>query len=278
MRMPFRELVLGGGGSKGVLHVGALLELSKHQPLVFPKGVYGSSIGSIVATYVAFGLPMENAPNLIQKHLSFQAIMPALDIASVASAFSTKGVGTMDLFEKQILAMFDEAGLDIREKVIADANMPLYIVASNLTDGVPSVFSNKIPILGALKASCCIPGAFRPYEMYGKAYIDGDILLPSITNILKTVDDDTLIFILPGRRRHILTPRRIESMSPVDYIREIHTLKVRVDQTVARTPQTLFLRYPELDSTSELSQFNVPDILLSAGLQFDRFFRSEHLD
>ena len=278
MQLPFRKLVLSGGGSKGVLHVGALLELSKHQPLVFPKGVYGSSIGSVVATYVAFGLSMENAPNLIEKHLSFKAIMPTFDFASVATAFSTKGVGTMDLFEKQILALFDEAGLDIRAKMISDASMPLYIVASNLTDGVPSVFSNKVPILDALKASCCIPGAFRPYELYGKAYIDGDIMLPSIANLMKPVEDDTLIFILPKRRRHILTPRRIESMSPVDYISEIHTLKMRVGQMVSNTPQTVFLRYPELDSNSDLSQFNIPDILLSAGLEVDRFLRSEHLD
>ena len=278
MRLPFRKLVLGGGGSKGVLHVGALLELSKHQPLVFPKGVYGSSIGSVVATYVAFGLSMENAPNLLQKHLSFQAIIPSFDFASVASAFSTKGVGGMDMFEKHILALFDEAGLDIREKVISEASMPLYIVASNLTDGVPSVFSDKIPLLDALKASCCIPGAFRPYELYGKAYVDGDIFLPSITNVLKSVEDDTLIFILPKRRRHTLTPRRIESMSPVDYISEIYTLQVRVNQPAAKTPQTLFLTYPGLESSSELSQFNVEDILLSAGLQVNRFLGSKHLD
>jgi len=278
MRLPFRKLVLSGGGSKGVLHIGALLELSKHQPLVFPKGVYGSSIGSVVATYVAFGLSMENAPNLIQKHLSFQSILPTFDFASVASAFSTKGVGTMDLFEKQILSLFDEAGLDIRTKTISEATMPLYIVASNLTDGVPSVFSNKVPVLDALKASCCIPGAFRPYELYGKAYIDGDILLPSIANLIKPVEEDTLIFILPKRRRHTLTPRRIESMSPVDYISEIHTLKMRVGQMVSNTPQTVFLRYPDLDSSSDLSQFNVPDILLSAGLQVNRFLGSEHLD
>jgi len=221
---------------------------------------------------------MENAPNLIQKHLSFQSILPTFDFASVASAFSTKGVGTMDLFEKQILSLFDEAGLDIRTKTISEATMPLYIVASNLTDGVPSVFSNKVPVLDALKASCCIPGAFRPYELYGKAYIDGDILLPSIANLIKPVEEDTLIFILPKRRRHTLTPRRIESMSPVDYISEIHTLKMRVGQMVSNTPQTVFLRYPDLDSSSDLSQFNVPDILLSAGLQVNRFLGSEHLD
>jgi len=278
MRLPFRTLVLGGGGSKGILHIGALIELSKYQRLEFPNGVYGSSIGSVVATYVAFGLSMENAPNLIKKHLSFQSILPTFDFASVTTAFSTKGVGTMESFEKHIIALFDEAGVDIRTKTISDASMPLYIVASNLTDGIPSLFSDKVPVLDALKASCCIPGAFRPYKLYGKAYVDGDLLLPSIANIIDNIDDDTLIFVLPKRRRHILTPRRIETMSPVDYISEIHTLKMRVGQMVARTPQTLMLRYPGLESSSDLSDMNTSDILLSAGRQLRMFLGAKHLD
>ena len=275
MRLPVRTLVLSGGGVKGILHIGALLELSKHQPLVFPKGVYGSSIGSVVATYVAFGLPIERAPDLIRKYLSFRAVLPSIDVSSVTNAFSTKGVGTMDSFERQILALFDDAGLDIRTKTITDAGMPLYIVASNLTDGVPTLFSNRVPVLDAMKASCCIPGAFRPYELYGKAYVDGDLLLPSITNILPSVDTDTLILILPKRRQCILTPRRIESMSPLEYVAELHTLQMRVGQMVARTDQTLLLRYPKLESSSDLALMDMEDILLSAGRQLCVFLGAE---
>jgi len=278
MRLPFRKLVLSGGGSKGVLHIGALIELSKHQPLVFPKGVYGSSIGSVVATYVAFGLSITQAPSLIQKHLSFQAILPAIDVASVSNAFSTKGIGTMDLFEKQIVTLFDEAGLDVRTSMISDASMPLYIVASNLTDGVPSIFSDNVRLLDALKASCCIPGVFRPYDFYGKAYIDGDFLLPSITNIVPEIDEDTLILILPKRRHCVLTPRRIENISPVDYLRELHTMRMRVGQMTANTSQTLQLSYPKLESTSDLSEFDVEDVLLSAGSKLRVFLSTERLD
>jgi len=271
MRLPFRTLVLGGGGVKGILHVGALLELSKHQSLEFPNGVYGSSIGSIVATYVAFGLPMKKASELVRKYLSFDEILPKFDFESVAAAFSAKGVGGMDLFEKQVLGLFDDAGLDIRTKTIADASMPLYIVACNLTDGVPALFSNKVPILDALKASCCLPGAFKPYELYGKAYIDGDIILPSIACIVPKIEDDTLILVLPKRRQCILTPRRIETMSPVDYISEIHTLRMRVSQLFNANPQTIMLRYPNLESSSDLSTMDIPEILLSAGRQLRVF-------
>lgn len=278
MRLPFRTLVLGGGGVKGILHVGALLELAKHQPLYFQEGVYGSSIGSVVATYIAFKLPIERAQALIQKYLSFQAILPTFDFMSVTNAFATKGVGTMDQFEKQVLSLFDDAGIDMREKTLSEASMPLYVVASNLTDGTPTVFSKKIRVLDALKASCCVPGAFRPYELYGKAYIDGDILLPSITSILPSVDPETLILVLPKRRQCKLTPRQIETMSPIDYIREIHTLKVRVGHIVCKNDQTLMLRYPKLESSSDLAEFDVEDVLRSAGGQLNRFLFSERAD
>ena len=271
MRLPFRKLGLSGGGVKGILHVGALAELSNHQALNFPKGVYGASIGSVVATYVAFGLPIEKGSDLVGKYLSFDEILPIFDFESVSAAFSAKGVGGMDSFEKQIVALFDEAGLDIRGKTIADAHMPLYIVATNLTDGVPAILSGKVPLLDALKASCCLPGAFKPYELYGKAYIDGDILLPSISCIVPKIEEDTLILVLPKRRQCILTPRQIESMSPVDYIREIHTIQMRIGHMFNNNSQTLSLRYPKLESSSDLSQMDIQDILRSAGTQLRVF-------
>ena len=44
---------------KGIMYIGALRELSRHQELVFPDGVYGVSVGAIVGTYIAFGLPLD---------------------------------------------------------------------------------------------------------------------------------------------------------------------------------------------------------------------------
>jgi hypothetical protein len=218
---------------------------------------------------------MEKAHDLIQKYLSFEAILPTFDFQSVATAFSAKGVGGMESFEKQVLALFDDVGLDIRTKTMAEASMPLYIVASNLTDGVPSLFSDKIPVLDAVKASCCFPGAFRPYELYGKAYIDGDILLPSISCIVPKIEEDTLILVLPKRRQCILTPRRIETMSPVDYVSEIHTLRMRAGQMFHNNSQTVSLSYPKLESSSDLSQMDISNILLSAGTQLRVFLGTQ---
>ena len=62
MSLPFRKLGLGGGGVKGILHIGALRELSKHQTLEFPDGIYGCSIGSIIADIPLFALRIIGSP------------------------------------------------------------------------------------------------------------------------------------------------------------------------------------------------------------------------
>jgi predicted acylesterase/phospholipase RssA len=186
MSLPFRKLGLGGGGVKGILHVGALRELAKHQPLEFPEGIYGCSIGSIMATYLSFGLPVDDKLiELTKKHLSTDKIIPNLSFKNITSGISEKGMFTMDLFKENLYELFNECGLDIKTKKISDAKMPLYIIASNITKGIPTIFTGDVFIVDALCCSCCMPGIFRPQEMYDQLYIDGDLFVPNIGSLHK---------------------------------------------------------------------------------------------
>ena len=168
MSVLFRRLALGGGGVKGVLHVGALQELAKHQPLHFPDGVYGSSIGSILAAYIAFGLPVDQMIPSVRKYLKMEAVVPSPSFNHLVNSFSTKGIFTMDMFETALKNMFSEFGIDISNKKLQDANMPLYIVASNITKRTPAILSGNVPVVDALKCSCCIPALFKPQQLYGR--------------------------------------------------------------------------------------------------------------
>jgi NTE family protein len=274
MSPPFRALGLGGGGVKGILHIGALQELSKHQPLHFPNGVYGSSIGSVLAAYVAVGLPIDKTVTFIKKYLSFEAITPKMNFQLMSSAFSSKGVYSMDKFEENVVSMFEECGLDIRTKTISDAHMPLFIVASNITKGTPTIFSGTVPVLDALKASCCIPGLFRPHTLYNQLYVDGDVLVPNIGRMIPS-QTDPVVFILSVQRRHTLTPLLIENMSPIDYISELYSMTKHIVQQSYVTPDTLSLKYPNLHSDSDLTTMDVSDILNSARSQLDGFLGSK---
>jgi predicted acylesterase/phospholipase RssA len=268
MSLPFRTLGLGGGGIKGILHAGALLELSKHQELVFPDGIYGSSIGSIIASYIAFGLPLDKMVPLMKEYLSMDKLTPKFKFEHLTSAFSTKGLYPMDIFERSIIEMFQKVGLEVKDRKIGDAKMPLYIVSSNITKGIPTLFSKDILLIDALKCSCCIPGLFRPIELYGQLYVDGNIFAPCIISVMPK---NSVVFSLVKQRKHTITPSLIDSMSPITYMEELYTMSSHLYHNSLLTENTLCLSYPNLHSDSDLSDFNIDDILEKSGKSFHDF-------
>jgi predicted acylesterase/phospholipase RssA len=266
----FRKLALGGGGMKGILHIGALQRLATHQSLIFPDGVYGCSIGSIIATYVAFGLPIENMKPLIQKYLDMENVIPKSSFSDMLKAFSTKGMYSMELFEQTVSSMFLEAGLEIRDKKISDAKMPLFIVSSNITKGVPSVFSGNVPLLSALKCSCCIPGVFRPQELYGSLYVDGDLFSPCIASIV-TPNSTSLVLSLVKQRGEPITSKNVDKLSPVDYVYQMYLMMMIRFYKAQQDKNMVSLYYPGLRSNSNIKDLDLDKILETAAEELERF-------
>ena len=255
---------------KGILQIGALQRLATYQPLEFPNGVYGCSIGSIIATYVAFGLPIENIKSIAQKYLNMDNVVPKSSFSDMLKAFSTKGMYSMDLFEQTAISMFSDAGIDIRDKRICDAKMPLYIVSSNITKGIPTVFSGNTPVLSALKCSCCIPGVFRPQELYGSLYVDGDLFTPCIASLVD-ITPDTLILSLTKQRGDLITTTTVDKLSPVDYVYQLYLMMMIRFYKAQQVKHMVSLYYPGLRSNSNIKELDIDKILDSAGSQLDRF-------
>ena len=270
MSIAFRKLALGGGGMKGILHIGALQQLSKYQSLSFPDGVYGCSIGSIIATYVAFGLPMENIKPLVQKYLNMDNVIPKSSFSDMVRVFSTKGMYSMDLFEQQIISLFEDVGVDIRTKTLSDAKMPLFIVSSNITKGTPTIFSGKVSVIMALKCSCCIPGVFRPQELYGSLYVDADLFTPCIASIVSH-DISTLVLSLEKQRGEPITSKNVDTISPVDYVYQMYLMMMIRFYKAQKVENMVSLYYPGLLSSSNIKDFELDVILQSAGNQLERF-------
>ena len=271
----YATLGLGAGGIKGILHVGALLELSKHQKLYFPNGIYGCSIGSILATYIAFELPLDKMVPLMKKYLNMDRMTPKLQFSHLSSAFSAKGVYPMDTFEASIRELFHTVGVEIEHKTLGDAHMPLYIVASNITKGVPTIFSKNISVIDALKCSCCIPGVFRPVELYGQMYVDGNLFAPCIASVMPK--QNVLVLSLTKQRKRHLTPALIETMSPIAYLDELYIMTSSLFHDLSTTDYTLCLSYPNLHSDSDLSEFDMDAILKHAGTSLNKFMTKRAL-
>jgi len=272
MSLPFRKLGLSGGGMKGVLHIGALIELSKYQDLYFPDGIYGTSIGAIIAVFVAFQVKftfefLDDKMN----DLSPENLIPDVNFETLRNSFSEKGMFTMDLFKEKVVALFKTYDLDIETLKIKDAKMPLYITASNITKGIPTIFRGDVTILDALRCSCCVPFVYKPQELYGQLYIDGDVFLPYIGSIQK----DAFIITLKTHSYASITPKNLKDINMLSYLRQIYSLGVRNSIEFQKNELTLNLIYPKLLAESDLRDFDIQDIFKSAGNDLRRFLISK---
>jgi predicted acylesterase/phospholipase RssA len=270
-----RKLGLGGGGAKGILQIGALMELSKRQPLVFPDGIYGSSVGSVIASCIAFGIPIETILEFVKTNSSVQKLIPSkFEVQNISKLFTSKGFYDMNVFNTRMIELFKTANIDIQNKKLRDAEMPLYLVSSNITKGVPTIFSGDVYVLDALRCSCCIPFLFHPQQLGDCLYVDGNILTPNLTSICSP---DTIVINLNKYRRHSIMPSQLESLSAFEYVKELYNIVTIHNEKSQSSTNTVSLSYPNLYSDSDLSEFNIDEILADSGNQFSRFLSSKVL-
>lgn len=215
----FPCIAFGGGGVRGAIHIGGLFALEKVRGnLLFPKGVYGSSIGSIVATAVAHHLTPIQIQTMFETYFHLDNFVPILRLSSVQSMLHKKGLFSMDLMEDTLVKAFLSQGVDLREKNISSCPQKLYIFATNLTTCKPTLFSGDVPILKALLCSCCLPFVFHPQVVFNNVYVDGGV---SVRYLDEVVPHDCLVFHI-SKRAQPLFPSNIETISPFEYFSHIY--------------------------------------------------------
>jgi predicted acylesterase/phospholipase RssA len=154
--------------------------------------------------------------------------------------------------------------------------MPLFIIASNVTKGKPTIFSKDVPLLEAIKCSCCIPGVFKPQVLYNQVYVDGDLFTPNI-GVIVPISDDTIILTLPRRRTIVITAETIDSVSPFDFAYDLISIATRQSGLHKNNPCTLPLMYPMLTSSSDLEKMDIIDIFKYASSKLRRFLLTKNL-
>jgi hypothetical protein len=206
--------------------------------------------------------------------ISYSKVLPKPTFQDLTSIFASKGMFDMKQFEEVVTEWFSRFDIDIRSKRIGDTEIPLYIVASNITKGVPTVFSKSVPILDALKCSCCIPGVFKPQELYGQLYVDGGLFLPSMTKI---APDSLYLHLNKQKSEYRITPQNIGSISPVDFIKDIYVMAMNQYIGMMKNDSTVELEYPNLTSEADFEDFNIPDVLDKGALAMGRFLTTKGL-
>jgi patatin-like phospholipase/acyl hydrolase len=214
----FKALALGGGGIRGFLILGALKAVEEKQGnLNFPDGIYGCSVGAVIATGVAFGLSYKQAEEVCMKYVNTSAFLPSYRHATILAFTQKKGLFTMDLMEELFLRIFDSMGVDLRGKMISDAPQKLYLLASNITTQRPTLLTGNIPVLAAMKASCCLPFIYHPQVIHNQLYIDGGVYAE---NMYDAVPKGTLVLDIAHIKQAIF-PSTLETISVFDMVRTL---------------------------------------------------------
>jgi len=185
-------LALGGGGARGVAHLGAIEELLAAGCTV--ERIVGVSSGSLVGAMFAFEPDIERvtrrALDFLESAQFARQQQHLLRAHPAPATATTKGmlngyhrlaeiVRANRMFYRAVRHSSLVPGKLLEDVVdhllpdadIADAKIPLSIVAVDLDAGRPVVF-DKGPVRLAAQASAAVPGIFPPVSVEGRLLCD----------------------------------------------------------------------------------------------------------
>lgn len=150
-------IALSGGGARGFAHLGVLKALEEMNIKV--ASVTGTSAGSIVGAFYAYGYEPEEILGIISGTGILKSVRPA---------WSWTGFLSLDGF-REVLKKY------LPENSFESLKLPLTIAATEIRLG-KIVYFSKGELITPIIASSSIPAVFNPVTFEGNVYIDGGIM------------------------------------------------------------------------------------------------------
>jgi NTE family protein len=168
-------IALGGGSARGWAHIGVLRALA--QEGIAPDYVAGCSMGAMVGAAFAAGR-IEKLETWALS-LDWKRIVKLLDIGLWGGLI--KGERLLDFFHGQFVeCQFSELGV------------PFATVATDLASG-REIWLREGKVSDAVRASCTVPGLFKPILREGRYLIDGSVVNPVPVSLCRAMGADVVI-------------------------------------------------------------------------------------
>ena len=181
-------LALGGGGGRGLAHLGVLQALEENQ--LRPSAIVGTSIGALFGAMYALTLDATRLRKRIEEflntetftHLDLPLLVEAetedhtwlgkLTAAARESVLYARAATRTSLTEPD--AVLDIVQTLCENKNFNDVQIPLYITTVGFPAGEIEIFS-KGDLARAVAASMAIPGVFAPVKIGDESFVDGGL-------------------------------------------------------------------------------------------------------
>jgi NTE family protein len=167
-------LVLGAGASKGFAHVGVIKILESNKIPIHM--IVGTSVGSVVGSFYAYGydaFQLQKLSFAIEKGEIVDLVLPENGFI--------KGEKLEEFVNKTV-----------KNTPIEKLKIPFYAVAADIQSGQEVAFGRGNTGI-AVRASCSIPGIFRPVKIGERVYVDGGVVSPVAVDLAKKFGADIVI-------------------------------------------------------------------------------------
>lgn len=180
---PSVALVLGGGGARGMAHVGVIKVLAKAGVPI--NLIAGTSAGSIVGSIYA---DQANAKIMYQifSHIGFW------DIADFNNIPTKNGIMQGYRLQKFLLK-------HMKARTFAQLKIPFIATTTDLISGQVYPITSG-PVAPAVQASAAIPGLFDPVHLYGHVLVDGGMVDPVAVDLVKPYHPKVIIAVEVARQ------------------------------------------------------------------------------
>lgn len=169
-------LALGGGGTKGLAHIG-VLRVFERENIPFDL-IVGTSMGAVIGGLYAAGIPLSRIDGMVHDHSlarSYNTVPIRFRLLLMPVFFLPRTIGIHPyegLYRGHKFANFLNAQAPEVTQDLSKLKIPFYAVASNLLDGQVCII--KHGSLGkALQASSAIPWLRKPVIFEDKLLVDG---------------------------------------------------------------------------------------------------------
>jgi len=237
-------LALGGGGGRGLSHLGVLDVLEEHH--LKPDAIVGSSIGALFGAMYAMNPDAKaviqhacsilhseefsklTLPELENSDSEDQSWLSRLSTAAKQTLLYTKAATERSLADTDTLV--DIAFAFCGGESFTEAKIPLYVTAVEFPGGDCHLFSasSDVKLPCAVAASMAIPGVFEPLVINGDKYVDGGVAsdLPAREAQMVADSDQMVLAVNVGARpRQDIEPVNVYGMR--DWAAQIQALYLR---------------------------------------------------